>query len=46
MGCLHISFSLMAANPEETKPMLPSLIKVLRVDGVYSFLKRVVCVNV
>ena len=32
-------FSLIASNPEETKPISPSLIKILRVDGVYSFVK-------
>ena len=29
-----------ASNPEEIKPMLISLIKFLRVDGLYSFLKN------
>ena len=33
-------FSLIASNSDETKSMLSSLIKILRVDGVYSFLKK------
>ena len=39
--CAYFSlFSRIASNPEETKSILSSLIKILRVDGVYSFLKK------
>ena len=41
MDCLLILSSLRASNPEETKTMLPSLIKMLRVDRVYAVLKNI-----